>query len=520
MAVSLFKRRGIVAIGLGIAVPALLLSGLGIFLTLRISAAVRHESERYHTYLAQQVVEAFEQDLMVHLRGSIQLAEAAARNGAPPGVLLSALAAGSEEFGSPMLVPLEELDGYSMLMVESTPLLHAPGTGARAGQYYVGLLLKAPDPNEVVAAGGWWIDPRAFLIDHLNDVVREQLPSNPRMYGGYEATRLLSFQIFAPNGDEIARVREPHDKRTTRTEAFQGPFEGFTVRVSATANSPVAWTSRLVTLEIAFITMMAAMLIAAMLFGLRYTVRQLELAQIKSGFVSNVTHELKTPIALIRLAVETLELRRVSNPEEEERFIRTIGRETLRLSQLVDNILDFARLEAGQRVFRLERVSLIEVAREAVESFRPRFEHQGFTVVTDLPDGLPDVRGDATALGHCVLNLLDNAVKYSKARREVRVWAEARGEEVALSVADRGIGIPPGEKARIFEKFVRLETGLVHDVKGAGLGLSLVDQIIRAHNGRVEVESEAGVGSTFTLVLPAASAAKEAGEEPRKKTGS
>ncbi|HST02974.1 MAG TPA: HAMP domain-containing sensor histidine kinase, partial [Usitatibacter sp.] len=498
---------------------AVLLSGLGIFLTLRISKAVETESARYHTYLAQQIVEAFEQDLMAHLRGSVQLAETAARNGAPPGVVLSALAAGSDEFANPLLVPIEELDGYSILMVESTPLLHAPGPTARQGQYFVGLLLKGID-NQVIGAGGYWIEARRFLTEHLNDVVRERLPSNPRMYGGYEATRQLSVQIFAPDGDEIGRVRVPHDLRTSRVEAFQGPFEGFSVRVSATANSPVTWTGRFVAIEIAFIAMMAALLIAATLFGLRYTVRQLDLAQIKSGFVSNVTHELKTPIALIRLAVETLELKRVSNPEEEERFIRTIGRETLRLSQLVDNILDFARLEAGQRVFRLEPLDFREVALEAVESFRPRFDHQGFKVEVDIPESLPQVKGDAVALSHCVLNLLDNAVKYSKVRREVRVAGRARGDEVALSVTDRGIGIAPNERARVFEKFVRLETGLVHDVKGAGLGLSLVDQIIRAHNGRVEVESTVGEGSTFTLVLPAAGAPEAVGSETRRKTGS
>ena len=222
-----------------------------------------------------------------------------------------------------------------------------------------------------------------------------------------------------------------------------------------------------------------------------------------------IAKHLKTPIALIRLAVETLELRRLSSPEEGEKFLRSISREAMRLNQLVDNILDFARLEAGKKVFRFASVNLLEVVADAVESFRPRLEDQQFRFEVDLPADLPPVRGDATALSQCVLNLLDNAMKYSRTRREVRVTAAARRDEtgtpqaVTVSVADRGIGISPRDQKSIFEKFVRIETGLVHDVKGAGLGLSLVDQIMRAHGGRIELKSAVGEGSTFTLVLPA-----------------
>ena len=150
--------------------------------------------------------------------------------------------------------------------------------------------------------------------------------------------------------------------------------------------------------------------------------------------------------------------------------------------------------------------------RETVDGFRPRLEQKGFQIALDLPEGLPSVRGDAVMLQHCVLNLLDNALKYSRTQRLVRVSAEARDGAVAVSVTDRGIGIAPADQKRIFEKFVRVETGLVHDVKGAGLGLSLVQQITRAHGGRVELESSPGAGSSFTLVLPLA----EGTEAPRR----
>lgn len=218
-------------------------------------------------------------------------------------------------------------------------------------------------------------------------------------------------------------------------------------------------------------------------------------------------------------------MRRTSSPEDTEKFLRSISREAMRLNQLVDNILDFARLEAGKKVFQFSTVNLLEVVRDAVDSFRPRLEDQGFRLEVELPAELPPVRGDGAALTQCLLNLLDNAMKYSKLRREVKVTAAVRGEEggpqaVALAVGDRGIGISPRDQKSIFEKFVRIETGLVHDVKGAGLGLSLVDQIMRAHGGRIELKSALGEGSTFTLVLPVARAAEAARPEPQAQVAS
>ncbi|HEY6867464.1 MAG TPA: HAMP domain-containing sensor histidine kinase, partial [Candidatus Eisenbacteria bacterium] len=469
--------------------------------------------------MALQVGEAFERELMADLRRSITAAENAARNGDSHAQILQALAAGKGEFISPEIVPLDDLTGYSLLIVESQPLVYAPSSTPGSGSYFSGLLLRDPR-GQIVGAGGWWFDPERYLAGHLAAVVQDRLPGNPRLYGGYESTRKLSVQLLGAGGEVIGRVRGDGNARTARIEPLSGPFERYSVRVAPTSIAPVVWATNFVALEITFIGLMGLAIVVAAAFGLRYTVRQLQLAQLKSGFVSNVTHELKTPIALIRLAVETLEMRRVNTPEEYQMFLGTIGRETMRLSQLVDNILDFARLEAGRRTFRFEIIDPLGVVRDAIETFRPRLEHQGFHLTLEMPESLPPVRGDAIALSHCLLNLLDNAVKYSKAQRELKVAAGTRGDEVAISVSDRGIGIAPEDQKRVFEKFVRLETGLVHDVKGAGLGLSLVDQIVRAHEGRVEVQSRLGEGSTFTIVLPVAGRAEESPSEPRRKTGS
>jgi signal transduction histidine kinase len=495
-----FSRRVLFFIGAGVALPSLLLALLGIFLTLRISRAVEDQALRYDSYMSKQVADEFEQELLLEMSRSIALAENAARAGGSQADILAALRAGDTELGQPYVVMLDELTGYSLEMFNGQPVVYDPRPG---GQWFVGLMLRGPD-GQIMGAGGWLFNPRQFLITRLGTVIQDRLPANPRMYGGYESTRKLSFELLAPDGTRLAFVRQPYDLGEARTEPLGGPFEGYRIRVGVTSVAAVVLAERFVGFEVTFIALMLVSIMLAAIFGLRYTLRQVELAQLKSSFVSNVTHELKTPISLIRLAVETLEMRRFSSPAESERFLRTIGRETEKLSQLVDNILDFARLESGRPVFQLRPIDLADVVREAVETFRPRLDDQGFKVETEIPASLPTVMGDARAIAHCVLNLLDNAVKYSRERRQVRVSAGSREGRVTISVADRGIGIPPGDQQRVFEKFVRLGSGLIHDVKGAGLGLALVHQIMRAHHGRVELVSTPGEGSTFTLVLPVA----------------
>jgi histidine kinase/DNA gyrase B/HSP90-like ATPase/phospho-acceptor domain-containing protein len=513
-----FRQRMIVVIGLGVALPALALAALGVFLTLRIADAVEAQSVRYSHYMAQQVVEAYETELLAHLREAVAPAENAARLGQSPAAILAGLREGTREFSQPEFIPLHDLSDHLLLVVQSQPLVYGADARGSRGLRFAGMMLRDSE-GEIMGAGGWWIDPGLFLERHVNVVIEERLASNNRIYGGIESTRNLGFDLLNPRGRLIARFREPEPGATSGTAAMEGPFEGYSVRVTPTGNAPVAWARRFVLIEVLFIALMGLAIVCAAAFGLRYTVRQLELARIKSSFVSNVSHELKTPIALIRLAVETLEMGRVTSPQESEKFIRLISRETTRLNQLVDNILDFARLEAGQRVFKFTDVDLGEVVRETLDSYRLRLEDQGFHLTLEVPEDLPLIRGEPAAIAQCLLNLLDNAIKYSRQKKEIHVSVAARNSEVAVSVRDRGLGIPEHDQKRVFEKFVRLETGLVHDVKGAGLGLSLVDQIVRAHGGRVELTSTPGEGSTFTLVFPAGAAGGRV-DEPEARTAS
>ncbi len=235
--------------------------------------------------------------------------------------------------------------------------------------------------------------------------------------------------------------------------------------------------------------------------------RELQLSRQKSDFVANVSHELKTPLALIRLFAETLELGRVPTEEKAKQYYRVINKESQRLTQLINNILDFSRIEAGRREYRFAATEVGRIVNEVVEAYRFQIEQQGFALEVDVPEGLPEIQLDHEALGQALINLVNNAIKYSQHEKRIKITARHADGRILLAVADRGIGIVKAEQKKIFEKFYRAENSLVHDTKGSGLGLALVRHIMDAHGGSVELESAPGKGSTFTLVLPVASRA-------------
>lgn len=484
-----------------VALPALALAVVAALLTLRVARGVEADSERYDAYFASMVTEALDQELVTQLRDAVQPAESVAHDGGAAPDILRALATRSRQFEAPHFVSVDDMAGLSIIMVESQMMLYGDDPTGQREHPFAAVVLRGPD-GDVMGAGGWWFNPRAFIATNLAGVVRNRLTSSTRMYGGLESTRYLCVQIVDVQGNEVARVHEPARGARSRSADLSGPFDGFRVIVTPTSDSQAAVVARFVDVQIALIAALVLVMMAAIAIGVRYIARQMELVRAKSSFVSNVTHELKTPIAVIKLAVETLEMGRFRTEDERDKYLRTIQRESDKLARLVNNILDFSRLEAGQHSIRLGPVRVTDVVETALEGFRLRLEDGGFRCEVDLPADLPRIKADPLAMQHCLLNLLDNAVKYSRDRKEIRIIARPRDEMVSLAVSDRGIGIDADDQARIFEKFARVETGLVHTVKGAGLGLSLVDQLIRAHHGRVEVASTPGEGSIFTLLVP------------------
>lgn len=238
-----------------------------------------------------------------------------------------------------------------------------------------------------------------------------------------------------------------------------------------------------------------------------YVRRESSVAQLQTEFVNKVSHDLRTPLTSIRLFVETLQAKRVQDPEKVQQILDIVATETKRLSEMVERLLGWARMEAGRRIYRLENESPSDVVDAALRAFEPQvlsYDPAQIRLEKQISDDLPKVRVDRAAMSEALLNLLQNAFHYTGDSKVISVRCQRRGPQVVISVSDNGPGIPKNEQRRVFEKFYRLtrpEQPL--QPPGTGLGLSMVQHIVAAHDGSVTVDSEPGHGATFTVLLPA-----------------
>ncbi len=243
-----------------------------------------------------------------------------------------------------------------------------------------------------------------------------------------------------------------------------------------------------------------------LIFGFYWLIRnvhrEMALAQLKTDFVANVSHELRTPLSLIQLYAETLEMDRVKSEEKRHQYYRTIVAECNRLSRLVNNILDFSKMEQKKKKFQKRRIALVSIIESVLEMYHFHLRQMHFEVETHYDPEIPGVEADPDAVAQALVNLMDNAIKFSPERKWIRISLVQENQSIVLSVQDKGIGIPESEQKKIFEKFYRAGSSLVHTTKGSGLGLSLVKQIMLAHGGTVRVQSKPGRGSTFSMVFP------------------
>jgi signal transduction histidine kinase len=246
-----------------------------------------------------------------------------------------------------------------------------------------------------------------------------------------------------------------------------------------------------------------------MLFGAiliaRDISRETETSRLKTEFAHHVSHELKTPLTLIRLYGETLQRKENLSRAEQKEAYEIITKESERLSHLINNVLDFSRIEMGKKEFDFKKGNLAEVIQDTLESYRYHLEKKGFLIQEDITDDIPEMMFDKEGIASVLINLLSNAIKFSPTTKEVSVRLFKKGNQALLRVNDKGIGISSKELSRVFEKFYRSRDESAADAKGSGLGLTLVKHITEAHRGQVEVHSEPGRGSTFTIILPISS---------------
>ena len=247
-------------------------------------------------------------------------------------------------------------------------------------------------------------------------------------------------------------------------------------------------------------------IVAVIAVGIVVTVRaaahEAEVLRLKAEFVSNVSHELKTPLTLIRMFGETLESGLVVDEAKRKEFSSIIRTESERLTHLIDNVLDFSKMDAGRKVYQFEEADLVEVVRSTVEAYKFQARDLGFEIESHCSDEPIFARIDKDAISQAILNVLSNATKYSEVEKYIRLEVAQEGPAAKISVEDRGVGIPNESLGKIFEKFYRVPNDKTRETRGTGLGLTLTKHIVEAHRGTIEVESTVGKGSVFTIRLP------------------
>ncbi|MBE0674122.1 MAG: GHKL domain-containing protein [Bacteroidales bacterium] len=328
-----------------------------------------------------------------------------------------------------------------------------------------------------------------FLIDSeklLDTVLTMELQS------GLEFEHIINFPA------SFSRYDAANDRLVNRSQ-LNPFFPGHTMVISLSNETLIndivrrrAWIY-----GIAFLLLLGSMLLGVVLI-LRDIAREKHLARLRADFISNVTHELKTPLTSIRMYAESLILGRVKSPEGQKEYLSVMVNETDRLKRMINNILEFSKMEKGKPEYHIVRTNLASLVREAMNEMKYWFEREQFAVTTDLDEDI-FAEVDTEKMKQAVGNLLSNAIKYSADLKEISVRVYRGHDHVCVEVSDRGIGIAEEELLRIFEEFYRVEQR--EGASGTGLGLTVVKEIVNAHNGKITVTSEVGKGSKFVILL-------------------
>jgi signal transduction histidine kinase len=377
--------------------------------------------------------------------------------------------------------------------------------------YLLTVLFTLPSVDgDHLAIGGLAFDPcymkNTFFPDMLSEFVKEKKSDQGGNNIGviiYRADQMdmSDLKPLASNGWDAGKPEV--------TRKFEDVFRGLAMGVKYQGTSLEAMSRTWIRNGFLILGFLSLMMIAGIALTKHMVGKEIAVAKLKSDFVSNVSHELRTPLALIRLYAETLELGRINTREKKHQYYRIIRKESERLTALINNILDFSRIEAGRKEYEFRDTDIADLVRNTLDSYRYQIEQQGFELEEAIDTELPAVRIDREAIARALVNLVNNALKYSKDEKYIGVKLYRDNGAVKLEVADHGIGIARRDQSKIFEKFYRAGDPLVHNTKGSGLGLSLVRHITEAHGGAIEVESSPGAGSKFIMSLPLMAAVPE-----------
>ena len=305
---------------------------------------------------------------------------------------------------------------------------------------------------------------------------------------------------------KIFKIDMEHDSSKCNTAFCTGivPMGLFgIIGYKAVFEKPVFFLFKSVLLQIALSVVLIVFIIISFLFIYRNLVAQQRLADIKNEFISNITHELKTPIATVNVAIEALRnFGGIENPERTKKYLDISASELQRLSMLVDKVLRTSMFETKAITLQKEKFDLLELTKDVMNSMRLQFENQNAITQLEMSGNNFIIDADKLHITSVIYNLLDNALKYSKERPHIGIHILDQEKYIELRVSDNGIGIPNEYKDRIFEKFFRVPGGDIHNTKGYGLGLSYVKYIVTGHHGFIEMQSEQGKGSVFIVKLP------------------
>lgn len=338
-----------------------------------------------------------------------------------------------------------------------------------------------------------WIDPGLFVQRNLSPVMQQ---------ASQELFLINARRIEAETTQMVSDTVQTNDDLLLTQASWYLPGYGFEIGLrSKTIDEMVAERTKK-----NYILLLVTLFIVAIgggfvIFSIR---REMHLAAMKAEFVSNVSHELRTPLALIRMYSETLIEKRLKDKSREEEYLRVIDVEAQRLSDMVARILNFSKMERGKREYRFVNCDMVQLVETALSLFEPRFEKEKVTINWEPHRNPVFLFADREAIIESLVNLIDNALNYSRDEgKTISIKIQAAQKQTTVEVADNGIGIAPKDQKKIFGKFYRVTKGdLANKVKGSGLGLNIVQQIMKIHKGKITVRSRLGEGSTFTLHFP------------------